>query len=418
MASSSSSSSSSLHFLIFFFLAFASAVFLSESNQPLFKPDNLLLPARKDGATNLHMASIRKRNPQTLLQFLIDLNGRFLWVNCDQNYVSSTYHGPSCYSAQCSRANSDQHCYTCSFKVRPGCHNSTCALMSVNPVSHQSAMGELAQDVLSIQSIRDESNPGPIVTVPHFLFVCAPSRLLQIGLPEYVQGVAGLGHISIALPTQLASHFGFKPKFALCFTSSFKHPGFIFFGDAPSYMFPGIDVSRQMRYTPLMISRLGEYYIDVRSMRINQKTVPLTTTPYTVLERSIYQSFTQFFTDQLSHISQIPPVAPFSVCYDSRKFPNTIAGPGVPKIDDLVLGDQSVVWTIFGANSMVQAQPGVLCLGFLDGGLHTRDSIVIGAYQLEDNLVDFDLYDSRLGFSSSLLFQRTSCANFNSKPTP
>lgn len=82
--------------------------------------------------------------------------------------------------------------------------------MSSNPVSQQTAMGELAQDVLTIQSTTG-SRPGPMARVPQFLFVCAPSRLLQRGLPKYVQGVAGLGHAPIALPTQLASHFGFSP---------------------------------------------------------------------------------------------------------------------------------------------------------------------------------------------------------------
>lgn len=40
-------------------------------------------------------------------------------------------------------------------------------------------------------------------------------------------------------------------------------------------------------------------------------------------------------------------------------------------------------------------------------------AIVIGGHQIEDNLLQFDLATSRLGFSSSLLFRQTTCANFN-----
>jgi hypothetical protein len=49
----------------------------------------------------------------------------------------------------------------------------------------------------------------------------------------------------------------------------------------------------------------------------------------------------------------------------------------------------------------------------VDGGVNPRTSIVIGGHQLEDNLLQFDLAASRLGFSSSLLFRQTTCANFN-----
>ncbi|KAK8481950.1 hypothetical protein V6N13_014518 [Hibiscus sabdariffa] len=51
----------------------------------------------------------------------------------------------------------------------------------------------------------------------------------------------------------------------------------------------------------------------------------------------------------------------------------------------------SVVWRIFGSNSVVKAAPGVLCLTFVDGGLNTRASIVIGDYQMENHLLQFDL---------------------------
>lgn len=200
-------------------------------------------------------------------------------------------------------------------------------------------------------------------------------------------------------------------------------------------MLPGISVPRPVGYTPLIISRQGEYYVGVRSIKINQKPVPLntslltlnklgfggtkisSTTPYTVLEQSIYQAVTKFFTSQLPGITQAQPVRPFGVCYDSKKIPSTRVGPKVPNID-FVFTSPNATWTIFGANSMVQARPGVLCLGFVDGGLRPRASIVIGARQLEDNFVQFDLAKSRVGFSSSLLLQRTTCANFNVTTSP
>ncbi|KAF2307179.1 hypothetical protein GH714_025303 [Hevea brasiliensis] len=271
------------------------------------------------------------------------------------------------------------------YDSRLGCHNNTCALTSGNPVSQEIDTGELAQDVLSIRSIRVKSsiNPsasGPVVKVPQFLFVCAPPTLLKNGLPDYVEGVVGLGQTSIALPTQLASHFGFRPNFALCLTSSFRSPGFIYFGDDPSTLLP--NVSPQMSYTPLSVGRQGDQ-----------------------------------FSIQHPQSGGAPPVGPFSVCFDPRRISDTTGGPDFPKVD-LVVGDQNVAWTLFGANSMVRVHPLISCLAFIDGGLNPADSIVIGAHQLEENLVHFDLHNSKIGFSSSLFNRKTSCSNRNNPVNP
>ncbi|EOY11402.1 PREDICTED: basic 7S globulin [Theobroma cacao] len=422
--------SSSLY-VILIFLSFSPFILISESQKPS-KSNRFVLPVHQDKKTNLYVADIYKRTPPLQVPFVVDLNGRVLWVTCNQNYLSSTYRAPRCHSTQCARART-QYCHTCSSKARPGCHNNTCALKSVNPVTRLTAISELAQDVLSIQSTQG-SNTGPLIRIPQFLFACESSSLLQRGLPGNVQGVAGLGNSPISLPIQLASHFGFAgfaPTFALCLAPK----GVVFFGDSPYHMLPDVDISRPLRYTPLIISPQGEYYIEVRSIKINNKDVPINKTvlsinkrgfggtklstinPYTVLEHSIFKAVTHFFTNELSGIPQVKPVKPFGVCFGSKSFKSTRFGPGVPNID-LVLHNQHVTWRIFGANSMVQAAPGVSCLAFVDGGVNTRASIVIGAYQMENNLVQFDLARSRLGFSSSLLHFKTSCNNFNFTAIP
>ncbi|KAE8691279.1 hypothetical protein F3Y22_tig00110890pilonHSYRG00467 [Hibiscus syriacus] len=329
---------------------------------------------------------------------------------------------------------SSHYCHTCSANARPGCNNNTCGVMSVNPITGITAMSELAQDVLSIRSTQG-SNPGPMVRVPQFLFTCAPSLLLQNGLPGNVQGVAGLGHSPISLPSQLVSHFGFAgfaPTFVLCLAPN----GVMVFGDSRYYMLPDVEITRPLSYTPLIISPQGEYYIEVKSIKINNKNVLINTTllsvdkrgvrgtklstinPYTVLHHTIFKAVTQFFTKELSGIPQVKPVAPFGACFNSKSLKSSRVGPWVPNID-LVLHDNHVVWRIFGANSMVEAAPGVSCLAFVDGGMKNDGaSIVIGAFQLENNLLQFDMARSKLGFSSSLLFLKTSCNNFNFTAVP
>lgn len=137
-----------------------------------------------------------------------------------------------------------------------------------------------------------------------------------------------------------------------------------------------------------------------------------TVKPYTVMERSIYKAVVTAFGKALDKVPRVAPVAPFELCFKSSSLGGTRVGPGVPNID-LVLQNEGAVWRIFGANSMVDVSQDATCLGFVDGGVEPRTSIVIGGHQIEDNLLQFDLAASRLGFTSSLLFTRTTCANFN-----
>ena len=96
-------------------------------------------------------------------------------------------------------------------------------------------------------------------------------------------------------------------------------------------------------------------------------------------------------------------VGPFGLCYDSKRI------SAVPSVELVMEERPEVVWRISGDNLMVQAQPGVSCLGIVDGGASPKAAIAIGARQLEENVVVFDLATSRLGFSNSLHSRGKSC---------
>ncbi|KAK6120089.1 hypothetical protein DH2020_046219 [Rehmannia glutinosa] len=409
--------------------------------QPSFRPDALILPVRKDASTLQYVTVINQRTPLVPVNLVVHLGGQFLWVDCESNYVSSSYRAVRCRSAQCSLAGSTS-CGDCFNGPRPGCNNNTCGVFPDNPFSRTATSGELAEDVVSVQST-DGSNPGPVVTVPRFIFSCAPTFLLS-GLASGATGLAGLGRARIGFPSQFASAFSFRRKFAVCLSSSTSSNGVIIFGDGPYRFLPGIDASATLRFTPLFINpvstagtftqgeRSTEYFIRVNTIRINNNPITINNTllaidnqgnggtkistvnSYTLLETSIYRAFSSAYIREAAsrNISRVAGIAPFDVCFSSENVGSTRVGPAVPYID-LVLQGQDAVWTITGSNSMVQVNDNVLCLGFLDGGLNPRTSIVIGGYQFEDNLLQFDLAASRLGFSSTLLGRQTTCANFN-----
>ncbi|POO02256.1 Aspartic peptidase, partial [Trema orientale] len=430
---------SCFHFLLFSFLLVSTTFSPSTAKTKPF-PKALVLRVIKDATTRQYLTPIGQRTPLVQVIVVLDLGGKFLWVDCEKGYNSSTKMPVPCGSLQCSLSGSG----ACSYKDDPS--KSVCSVIPENPFQ-ASTSGDLSQDVLYIQST-DGSNPGKLVSVPDFLFTCVSNFLLE-GLKSGAVGMVGLGRNKIALPSLLSAAFSFPRKFGVCLSSS---NGVVFFGKEPYVLLPGIDASdpKSLTYTPLIrnpISQVtsfegepsAEYFIGVKSIKIGGKPVQFNTSllsfdneghggtkistvdPYTKLETSIFKAVVKGFVKALGpKAPRVKAVAPFGACFDEKYIGNTRVGPAVPQIDLVLRNDK--VWTIFGANSMVKVNKNVLCLGFVDGGtLHfvdwglktTSTAIVIGGHQIEDNFLLFDLGASRLGFSSSLLSRQTTCSNFN-----
>ncbi|CAA6654136.1 unnamed protein product [Spirodela intermedia] len=377
------------------------------------RPKALVLPIAKDAASLQYVARLTQRTPLVPLQAVVHLGGGFFWVDCERGYASSTYRPVRCRTAQCAAAQT-KSCSSCNLAPRPGCNTNSCSFFPGNPFIQTSTSGELAEDVLSVSST-DGSNPGAAAALP------------PRGPRSGTTGIAGLGRNRVGLPSQLAAAFSFRRRFALCLSSAV---GVAFFGGGPYRLLPGIDVSKPLLYTPLLVNPVStagvsykgepsvEYFIGVTSDPAGHRqedglggTKISTVNPYTVLESSIYRAVVATFSKERT-LQRVPPVKPFGFCFNSTGVGSTRVGPAVPQID-LVMQSDLVFWRIFGANSVVVVNEGVSCLAFVDGGTNPRTSIVVGGYQLEDNLLEFDLAASRLGFSSSLLFRQTTCANFN-----
>ncbi|KAL3508085.1 hypothetical protein ACH5RR_033467 [Cinchona calisaya] len=408
-------------FCLFFTFLISSSIAQTTS----FTPKALVLPVTKDSATGQYTTQLSQRTPLFAIKLTVDLGGQYLWVDCDQNFTSSTFRPAECNSEVCNLAE---------YRV---CGGGFCSLYPYNPITNTATIGQLAQDVVSLQST-DGSNPGSIVIAQRVLFTCGSTSLLE-GLANGVKGMAGLGRGPIGLASQLSSAFSFSRKFAICLGEM----GVIFFGDGPYNFLPDNNVSQSLIYTPLFINPISapgsffpreksiEYFIGVKNIKIDEEPVSINSTllnffdkegnggtkistinPYTMMERSIYKAFTSAFAKALSGVPRVSPFAPFDVCFNSSHLGVTRVGPAVPTID-FVLQSPTDYWRIFGGNAMVQVKEDVLCLGFVDGGLNPGASIVIGIHQIENNLLEFDLARSRLGFTSTLYFQRTTCSNFN-----
>ncbi|GKA55026.1 aspartic peptidase [Tanacetum coccineum] len=420
------------------FLLFLSSSFAKTTS----RPKALILQVTKDVKTLQYVTQVSQRTPLVPVKLTLDLGGPFMWVNCERGYTSSTYKPAPCGSAPCRLLNTTSCTVatTCDPPV-PDCFNNTCGSGPDNPIANTGTSGQLGADVFTIQST-DGKNVLRVVTVPRLYFICG-NNFVNDGLASGVTGIAGLGRTGASLPAQLSSYFRFNRVFALCLSSSTRSNGAVFFGNGPYTLLPNVDASSGLTYTPLIVNPATEngflgdaspkYFIEVKSIKINDKRVKLndtllavdsegnpgtttisTANPYTVLESSIYTAFVSAFVKAMpKNVERVPNVAPFGACFSSKNIGSTRLGPAVPTID-LVLQSKNV-WSIFGANSMVEVSKDVLCLGFVEArtDITPRFSVVIGGHQIEDNLLQFDLSASRLGFSSSLLGRSTTCANFN-----
>uniref|UniRef100_A0A0E0L2D0 Peptidase A1 domain-containing protein n=1 Tax=Oryza punctata TaxID=4537 RepID=A0A0E0L2D0_ORYPU len=421
-------------------------------------PSSVVLPVSKDDATQQYVTMFRQRTPQVPVKAVLDLAGTMLWVDCDAGYVSSSYAGVPCGAKSCRLLKNAGCAITCIDAPSAGCLNDTCSEFPKNTATSVSTAGNIITDVLSLPTTFRPA-PGPLATVPAFLFTCGHTFLTE-GLADGATGMVSLSRARFALPTQLADTFRFSRKFALCLPPA-SAAGVVVFGDAPYTFQPGVDLSKSLIYTPLLVNPVStvpygrkdkttkyfigettiqlkgrvwrekptDYFIGLTGIKVNGHTVPMnatllaidkkgvggtklsTVSPYTVLERSIHQAVTDAFAKEMAAIPRAPAVEPFQLCYDGRKVGSTRVGPSVPTIE-LVLESTAASWVVFGANSMVATKGGALCLGVVDAGTEPQTSVVIGGHMMEDNLLEFDLEASRLGFSSYLPSRQTTCNNF------
>ncbi|RDX57641.1 Basic 7S globulin, partial [Mucuna pruriens] len=405
---------------------------LTASHGPNTKPHPYILPIRKDPATNLFYTSLGIGTPRHNFDLVIDLAGENLWYDCDTHYNSSSYRPVACGSKQCPYV----ACTGCNGPFKPGCTNNTCLGNAINPLAKFLFGGGLAQDFIFIVQHKVSGLLSTCIETDVFSSSIIDDSPLN-GLPKNTKGIIGLSRSQLVLPIQLASANNLPPKFSLCLPSSNKQ-GFtnllVGVGEHPRGM------SKFLQTTPLLVNPIAtgaisvkgvpsdEYFIDVKSVKIDGNVVNIkpsllsidnkgnggtkisTMSPFTELQTSVYKPFIREFLKRASDrkFKRVTSVPPFEACFDSSS-----TGWVVPTIDLVLQG--GVQWTIHGANSMVMPKKNVACLAFVDGGTEprmsfTKASIVIGGYQLQDNLLVFDVASSKLSFSSSLLFHNATCS--------
>ncbi|XP_074324169.1 putative aspartic proteinase GIP2 [Apium graveolens] len=424
-------------FIFFSLLIFLFAIEIA-SAATQFKPRAFLFSIRKDTKSLQYYTSLEVSTRGQDVPVVLDLGGQHTWFDCD-SYKLPTYKPISCGSTKCKNVKSDG-CMGCNLPRKPGCTNNTCGVSSYNPYTNDLYAQGLGEDAFFVVGTNGLA-VGTTYELPKpFPFSCADSDLLR-GLSSKTKGMTGLSNTITSLHSQLSTKFKLPRKFALCLPSTTEFPlGHMFIGGGPYFFQPySKNVAKELITTKLVINPVStypiytegdasdEYFIDVTSFKVDNKLVSInatllsitkegnggtklsTVSPFTKLETSIYKSLVSDFKKAaaLRRMKRVASVAPFKACFKATSIAKSQTGPVVPYIDIGLAGKQR--WRFYGSNSMVAVNKDVLCLAFVDGGSKPRTSVVIGAHQMENYLIEFDLVSSKLGISTSLLFRNTTC---------
>ncbi|KAL8121709.1 putative aspartic proteinase GIP2 [Apium graveolens] len=438
--------SSYIHYHLFIFSLTILLLFsISDAKTKKPKPTALVFPIRKDVDSNQYYTTIEFSTPHNFKNIVIDLGGQHTWFNCGNGSDLPTYRPIRCGSKKCTSVN-NFGCVGCNLPRKPGCTNNTCGVASYNPYSNDLYAQGIGEDAVYVDSV---SNNGLSIGLSYhspqpYLFSCAHPDLLR-GLTNSTTGMAGLANTTTSLHTQMSTQFNLPHKFAICMPSASSYViGQIFIGGG-MYIYPPYnkDIAAELSTTPLVINPVStapaytegdpsdEYFINVKSISVDHKLIVVnssllsidkqgnggtklsTITAYTKLETSIYKSLLNSFNKAaaLKKMKRVASVAPFGACFSSKSIASSETGPVVPYID-IGLAGNSQNWRFYGANSMVSVNKDVMCLAFVDAGSKPkpRTSIVIGGYQMENYVIEFDLVSSKLGISTSLLFHNTTCS--------
>uniref|UniRef100_A0ACD5XCT9 Uncharacterized protein n=1 Tax=Avena sativa TaxID=4498 RepID=A0ACD5XCT9_AVESA len=383
----------------------------------------VLVPVTKDRATSLHTIPFHYGT-----NLVVDIAGPLVWSACQSDHLPAEF---PCNSETCQLA---------SIYPAPGCNatecdhderkHRMCTVYPYNPVTGACAAGSLVHTRF-VANTTNGKNPVEQVSV-RAVSACATTKLLK-SLPRGATGVAGLAGSGVALPAQVASAQKVAKKFLLCLSRGGVYgDGVAIFGGGPLHLTaqPETDYTQSLEYTPLFTKEGNPaYYVSVKSIALENTPVPVSTrtldaggvvlctrVPYTFLRPDVYLPFADAFRTAMKaqKAQEVKVVAPFGLCYNTSTLANTRLGYLVPTVTLALEGGKK--WTMTGVHSMVDVKRGTACLAFVQmKGVKAGDgkapAVLIGGFQLENFVLQFDLEKKRLGFFKLPFF--TNCGHFN-----
>ncbi|XP_047335870.1 gamma conglutin 1-like [Impatiens glandulifera] len=395
------------------------------SNIVFARSKGLIAAIVKDGTPPFYFMEINGGN------YIMDLDSDFIWTYCD--LMHTLY--PSCPSHACSLAHSSPS-RLCPLKkeYQSSC---PCKVALVNPVVPKTCyQTDLTFEYNFYVNRTDGYGPTQQTSFKQIYAACIPFELM---LTQYFIGtgqVIGLSNAPLSLPSQFASPpHQFAKKFAFVLPSVRAPEGVIFFGGGPYYVVPYAhrleDARGFFTYTRLLRNPFSTngYYIGVQAISIGSSElnqIPIrassfsinnttglggvrisTTVPYTTLRSNMFSAFRKTFLEAMKGVNPVRAVKPFNLCFNANDLIlNPLVGfIGAPTVELRLANGKN--WTYFSNTMQVVYRDNIndalACMAFIDGGKTMEEAMVIGAFQMEEIFVQFDLVKSRFGFTPNLL---------------
>ncbi|CAG7890562.1 unnamed protein product [Brassica rapa] len=404
-------------FLNIIFVLIANTTSLTEHNlKPKPKPNTFVIPVFKDTRSGLYYTNVTVGKPPVVANLVVDVRGSALWFECDTvGYNSTTSTPVPCGSPGCEQTK--DKCTTCQAYLK-------------SELTFNTQIATLINDDVMLRYMSPSSAyVAPKLPVRARIACRGYFEGMMNMLPAGTLGILGLGNSSTSFVSSLVSSYKIPFKVSLCLPSKpGNNPGSVYIGGSPKRK----DLTGLLVSTPLISNREtkehGEdynYFIDVKSIEVNGKRLSFdhdllknkrghwgrtkikNVIPYTLLEASIYKALVRAFSEKAK---KRKAVYPFTDCFSYKSFgEKSLLGKETPVIS-LMLGE-GAKWDIYGPNSLVKVNKNVVCLAFQEADeFESLFPIEIGGYQMEDNLVEFDLEASKFSFTSSLLRHNTSCS--------
>ncbi|XP_047335871.1 gamma conglutin 1-like [Impatiens glandulifera] len=365
--------------------------------------------------------------------YIMDLDSDFLWTRCDKWHV---FHQP-CPKQACSLAHSWPS-RLCPLKKDQQERLCPCKVALVNPVPKTCHQTDLSYQYYFFFN-QTGHWPFKITSFKQIYAACIPSELRATQFYNRTGQFVGLSKAPLSIPSQFASQYQFSKKFAFVLPSVRYPHGIIFFGGGPYYIVYYADklhdVTIFFTYTQLLqnsLSTTNGYYIGVQAISIGSSElhqIPIqassfdinyttglggvrisTIVLYTTLRSDIFLAFRKTFLEAMEGKIPVRAVKQFDLCFNASDLVlNPLGGYiGAPKVELSLANGKN--WTYFSNTMQTVYRDNIndtlACMAFIDGGKTMEEAMVIGAFQMEEIFVEFDLVKSQFGFTPNLFLLR------------
>ncbi|CAH8359840.1 unnamed protein product [Eruca vesicaria subsp. sativa] len=354
-----------------------------------------------------YFSEIMVGTPAKKFRVVVDTGSELTWVNC-------RFHGQGKETREVFRAEESS-----SFR-KVGCKTKTCTddlsrLFSLaicptprTPCSYdyRYADGSVAQGVFAKETFTVGLTNGSVATIRGLLIGC--SSYSNGGGFRQADGVLGLAFSDYSFTSKATNIFGGKFSYCLVDHTSNKNiSNYLIFGSVPS----STTTSPARLTAQLDLNVLPPFYaINIVGISIGDTmlnippqvwdvnksggTILDSGSSLTFLADVAYKAVVSGLERHLVGVKRVKPEGlPIEYCYDTSKFDEK----KLPQLSFHFKGGTR--FAPYRRSYLIDAEPGVRCLGFVSAG--TPATNVIGNIMQQNHLWEFDLVASTLSFSPS-----------------